>query len=81
FREANAEVPELSKMEVGTVRTQLFKAGARVQATHRRIWFKFASHWPGVRLLIQAVDAVTTSVNDIPQRWSEQNQSVKRLFV
>lgn len=80
FREANAEVPELSKMEVGTARTQLFKAGAKVQATHRRIWFKIASHWPGANLLTQAVDAVTAYVQEIQQRWWELNLYVKREF-
>jgi len=35
FREANAEVPEIATMEVGTARTHLFKAAARVKATHR----------------------------------------------
>lgn len=62
FREANAEVPELSKMEVGTARTHLFKAGAKVQVPHRRIWFKIGSHWPGARLLTQAVEAVSGDV-------------------
>jgi len=81
FREANAEVPELSKMEVGTARTQLFKAGAKVKATHRRIWFKIASHWPGAKLLSQAVEAVTCYVSMLHQRWSQQNLYVKSLFI
>ena len=38
FREANADVPEVAKMEVGTARVRLFKVGALVQATHRCIW-------------------------------------------
>ena len=35
-------------MEVSTARTRLFKVGALVQATHRHIWLRVASHWPGV---------------------------------
>lgn len=81
FREANAEVPELSKMEVGTARTQLFKAGAKVKASHRRIWFKIANHWLGARLLTQAVDAVTAYVKDIHENWSEQKLYMKSQFI
>ncbi|MEZ6033222.1 MAG: hypothetical protein R3C17_09030 [Planctomycetaceae bacterium] len=38
-------------MEVSTARMRLFKVGALVQATHRHIWFRVASHWPGATLL------------------------------
>jgi|AntAceMinimDraft_14_1070370.scaffolds.fasta_scaffold51141_1 hypothetical protein len=42
------KTPEVNKMEVSTARTRLFKVGALVQATHRHIWLRVASHWPGV---------------------------------
>ncbi len=58
FREAKAQIPELKTLEVGTARTRLFKVGALVQATHRRIWFHIASHWPGRGLLAAAANAV-----------------------
>ena len=73
FREANAETPELNKMEVGTARVRLFKAGALVQSTHRRIWFKVASHWPGSKLLTQAVKAVKSYTHDLLELWRSQN--------
>jgi len=62
FREANAETEELRTMEVGTARVRLFKVGAIVRATHRRIWFQLASHWPYARWLQRAVAAVTSYV-------------------
>jgi hypothetical protein len=69
FREANAATPELQTMEVGTARTRLFKVGAVVKATHRRIWFHLASHWPGMGLLQQAAAAVKTYIHALHQRW------------
>ena len=73
FREANAETPELKTMEVGTARVRLFKAGALVHSTHRRIWFKVASHWPGLKLLTQAAKAVKCYVRDLLELWRSQN--------
>jgi hypothetical protein len=71
FREANAETPELKTMEVGTARTRLFKAGALVEATTRRIWFRFASHWPGQTLLTAAIKAVQSHVARLHSCWRE----------
>jgi hypothetical protein len=73
FREAHAQTPELKKMEVGTARTRLFKVGALVQATHRRIWFHVASHWPGRDLLVAATDAVRRHIIELHDRWSEMS--------
>jgi hypothetical protein len=73
FREANAQTPELNKMEVGTARVRLFKAGALVQSTHRRIWFKVATHWPGSKLLTEAVKAVKSYTHDLLELWRSQN--------
>ncbi len=73
FREANEKTPEVNKMEVGTARTRLFKVGALVQATHRHIWFKVASHWPGATLLIRAAKAVESYVKMTLERWQSQN--------
>ncbi|MEZ6034431.1 MAG: transposase [Planctomycetaceae bacterium] len=58
FREANEATPKVNRMEVSTARTRLFKVGALVQATHRHLWFRVASHWPGATLLTRAVKAV-----------------------
>ena len=73
FREANEATPELNKMEVSTARVRLFKVGALVQATHRHIWFRVASHWPGATLLTRAATAVSSYVTTTLERWRSQN--------
>jgi len=73
FREANEKTPEVNKMEVSTARTRLFKVGALVQATHRHIWFRVASHWPGATLLTRAAKAVESYVTTTLERWRSQN--------
>jgi hypothetical protein len=73
FREANAKTPEVKTMEVGTARSRLFKVGARVQATHRRIWFHVASHWPGRDLLVAAADAVRQHIETLHAIWQRMN--------
>ena len=80
FREANAQTPEVSTMEVGTARVRLFKAGALVRATHRRIWFRVASHWPGAALLIRAADAVTQHIRELHELWRGMNLFVRGEF-
>lgn len=69
FREANAEVPELAKMEVSTARTQLFKVGALVQSTAHHVWFHLASHWPGQTLYARAATAVRAFVAELHESW------------
>lgn len=64
FREANAEVPEVAGAEVATLRGRLFKVGAVVKTSLRRIWFHFSSTWPRRQLLAhicEAVDRFTTA--------------------
>jgi hypothetical protein len=59
FREANEELPEVASAEVATLRGQLFKVGAVVKTSVRRIWFHFSSTWPRQALfqrICQAVD-------------------------
>jgi hypothetical protein len=73
YREANAETPEVATMEVGTARTRLFKIGALVQATHRRIWFQLSSHWPGRRMLIATVEAVQRYIGRLRDHWSRSD--------
>lgn len=46
YREANADVPEIAKAEIQTARPRLFKVGAIVQTSARRIWYRFSSTWP-----------------------------------
>jgi len=73
FREANARTPEVCTMEVGTARTRLFKVGAVVNATTRRIWFHLASHWPGRDLLIAATGAVQNHIAVLRAVWQRLN--------
>ena len=73
FHEANAATPELKTMEVGTARARLFKVGALVEATHRRIWFHLASHWPGRNLLTAAIEAVGQYTATLHEVWRKLN--------
>lgn len=73
FREANAATPELKTMEVGTARARLFQVGALVEATHRRIWFHLASHWPGRHLLTAAIAAVRRYTGTLHEVWRSLN--------
>jgi len=73
FREANARTPEVGTMEVGTARTRLFKVGAVVEATTRRIWFHLTSHWPGRDLLIAAIQAVQDYIARLKSSWQRLN--------
>lgn len=65
FREANASVPEVAKLEVQTARSRLFKVGALVKTSMRRIWFRFSSTWPmreTFRRVCAAVERFTREV-------------------
>lgn len=46
FREANRNVPEIADKEVATLRQHVFKIGAVVRTSVRRIAFHFSSGWP-----------------------------------
>jgi hypothetical protein len=72
YREANAETPIVKTMEVSTARAQLFKVGALVEATSRRIWFHIASHWPGRDLWLAASEAVGRFIDRLRTAWREQ---------
>ncbi len=58
FQEANASLPEVAGKEVATLRQQLFKAGAVVETSVRRIWIHFSSHWPRRSLFARILKAV-----------------------
>ena len=45
-REATAAIPEVARAQVHTLRTMLWKVGAIVQTSVRRIWFHFSETWP-----------------------------------
>lgn len=58
FQEANESVPEVAGKEVATLRQQLFKTGAVVETSVRRIWIHFSSSWPRRSLFIRICEAV-----------------------
>lgn len=57
-REAVASVPEVAKAEVSTLRQKLWKVGAIVKTSVRRIWFHFSETWPHRHLFVQVYQAV-----------------------
>jgi Transposase DDE domain group 1 len=57
-REATAALPEVARAEVSTLRQKLWKVGAVVQASVRRIWFHFSETWPHRELFVGVCAAV-----------------------
>jgi hypothetical protein len=49
---------EVSRWEVSTLREQLFKVGALVKTSVRRIWFHLSSHWPHQELYALVHDSI-----------------------
>src|SRR5262249_55497977 len=56
-REATATIPEIAKAEVSTLRQKLWKVGAVVQTSVRRIWFHFSETWPYRDLFVRLYQA------------------------
>jgi hypothetical protein len=57
-REATASIPEIAQAEVHTLRQHLWKVGAVVKTSVRRIWFHFSTTWPQRRLFERVYAAV-----------------------
>jgi Transposase DDE domain group 1 len=57
-REATAAIPEVAAAEVGTLRQKLWKVGAVVTTSVRRIWFHFSETWPDRALFVRVYEAV-----------------------
>ena len=57
-REATASIAEIARMEVSTLRQQLWKVGAVVKTSMRRIWFHISSSWPQRELMVRVYQAV-----------------------
>jgi len=62
FREAAAPIPEVAKAEVSTLRQRLWKVGAVVKTSTRRIWFHFSETWPERDLWTRVCQAVVRFV-------------------
>jgi hypothetical protein len=66
-REATAALPEVAKAEVSTLRQMLWKAGAVVKTSVRRIWFHFSETWPHRDLFVRVYQAVQHFVQSLHQ--------------
>jgi hypothetical protein len=66
FREAVAAVPEVATATVNTLRQRLWKIGAVVVTTARRVWFHLSTTWPDRELWARVLAAVQGFVR---QRW------------
>ena len=64
-REATAAIPEVAKAEVGTLRQHLWKVGAIVQTSVRRIWFRLSTTWPNRELFVRVYQAVQQFVQSL----------------
>jgi hypothetical protein len=62
FREALADVPEVARAQVHTLRLKLFKVGAVVRTSVRRIWFHFSQNWPHRELFLRVQRALDVFV-------------------
>jgi hypothetical protein len=58
YREAAASVPQVAHAEVSTLRQMLWKVGAVVKTSVRRIWFHFSATWPHRELWLRTHQAV-----------------------
>jgi hypothetical protein len=65
FREAAAEVEEVATATVGTLRQRLWKVGAVVVSSVRRVWVHVSETWPYRGVWPRVVEAVQRFV----QRW------------
>ncbi len=64
-REATAAIPEVAKAEVSTLRQKLWKVGAVVKTSVRRIWFHFSETWPYRELFVRVHQAVRQFVQSL----------------
>jgi hypothetical protein len=67
-REATAAIAEIAKAEVGTLRQKLWKVGAVVKTSVRRIWFHFSETWPHRDLFVRVYQAVQAFVQSLRQQ-------------
>lgn len=72
FREANANVPEVAEHQLQTVQAKLFKVGALVQPSVRRIWFRISRTWPGRDLFARVCAAVRNFTSELGRLWPDR---------
>jgi Transposase DDE domain group 1 len=66
-RHAVAAIPEIAKAEVNTLRQKLWKVGAVVKTSVRRIWFHLSETWPHRDLFVRVYQAVQDFVQSLRQ--------------
>jgi hypothetical protein len=62
FREATARVPEVATATVQTLRQQLWKVGAVLVTSARRVWLQVSATWPRQSLWRREQEAVSRFV-------------------
>ena len=60
LREAAAEVEEVCRATVGTLRSRLWKVGAWVEVRARRVCLHVSESWPGRQLWVRVQQAVAS---------------------
>jgi hypothetical protein len=65
FREAAAAVPEVATATVGTLRQRLWKVGAVLVSSPRRLWLHVSETWPGRRIWEAVHRAVRAFVGQV----------------
>ena len=65
FREAAAAVPEVASAAVGTLRQRLWKVGAVVVTSARRVWLHVSATWPYRAVWLRVQEAVARFVRQV----------------
>jgi hypothetical protein len=65
YREASASVPEMARAHVSTWRLRLWKVGALVKTSVRRIWFHLSETWPHLDLLFRVHGAALAHLDNL----------------
>jgi len=65
FREAVATVPEVATATVSTLRQKLWKVGALLVTSPRRIWLRLSASWPHQGLWARVLRAVQNFVGQL----------------
>jgi hypothetical protein len=77
--EAVAAVPEVAKAEGGTLRQKLWKVGAVVKTSVRRLWFPFSETWPHRHVFVAVYPAACGFV--APLRGEEAGVLPEAVFL
>jgi hypothetical protein len=67
FREAAAAVPEVARASVGTLRQRLWKVGAVVVTSARRVWLHVSATWPYRGVWLRVQEAVVRFVRQVAE--------------